>query len=108
MNHSIGPDELFERMCVWDDNNYIMNCATKAGSDSEDTDGDEINQGDWVCGGRDGEEDSDASEGKVAAVRQRRWRCNTHPSKLRWRRTTCHWRRETGHERGSTNKSPTL
>jgi hypothetical protein len=35
----IGTDEMFERMCAWDDADYIMACASKEGSDSNVTDG---------------------------------------------------------------------
>ena len=35
----LDENELFERMCAWDDADYIMGCGTKAGSDSETTDG---------------------------------------------------------------------
>ena len=31
--------EMFERMCAWDDANFIMCAGTKAGSDKNDTDG---------------------------------------------------------------------
>ena len=39
MNLRLSKNELFERMCAWDDNNFIMAAGTKAGSDSNDTDG---------------------------------------------------------------------
>jgi len=32
-------NEMFERMCAWDDQNYIMAAGTKAGSDKNATDG---------------------------------------------------------------------
>jgi hypothetical protein len=35
----LNNERMFERMCAWDDQNYILGCGTKAGSDSEDTDG---------------------------------------------------------------------
>jgi len=35
----ISCDEMFDRMCAWDDNNFIMSCGTTAGSDTEDTEG---------------------------------------------------------------------
>ena len=35
----LSAEELFARMCVWDDMNYIMCAATKAGVDCEQTDG---------------------------------------------------------------------
>ncbi|CAE7748895.1 DEK1 [Symbiodinium pilosum] len=34
-----GHNEMFERMCAWDDQNYVLAAGTKAGSDSNDTDG---------------------------------------------------------------------
>ncbi|CAK0873394.1 unnamed protein product [Prorocentrum cordatum] len=37
--HKIDSDEMFERMCAFDDENYIMGAGTKAGSDTQDTDG---------------------------------------------------------------------
>ena len=39
MGREMTADELFERLCAWDDKNYIMGAGTKAGSDSESTDG---------------------------------------------------------------------
>ena len=30
---------LFQRMCAWDDNNFIIGAGTKSGSDSDKTDG---------------------------------------------------------------------
>jgi hypothetical protein len=36
---SLSADELFTRMCAWDDANYILGCGTKEGSDTETTDG---------------------------------------------------------------------
>jgi len=35
----ISADELFERMCAWDDDNFLVGAGTKAGSDKEETDG---------------------------------------------------------------------
>merc|ERR1719420_2350769 len=35
----IDENEMFERMCAWDDNNFIMGCGTKPGSDTQKTDG---------------------------------------------------------------------
>lgn len=35
----VDNNSLFERMCEWDDNNFIMGCGTKAGSDANDTEG---------------------------------------------------------------------
>ena len=35
----LSGDELFERMCAWDKQNYILAAGTKDGSDSEATDG---------------------------------------------------------------------
>ena len=35
----LSMEELFARMCVWDDKNYIMGAGTKLGSDYEKTDG---------------------------------------------------------------------
>jgi len=35
----VSEEELFEKMCHWDDENYILAAGTRAGSDSEDTDG---------------------------------------------------------------------
>jgi len=35
----LSMEDLFARMCVWDDKNYIMGAGTKSGSDSEKTDG---------------------------------------------------------------------
>ena len=34
-----AQEELFERMCAWDDTNFIMGAGTKAGSDKNKTDG---------------------------------------------------------------------
>ncbi|CAE8586537.1 unnamed protein product [Polarella glacialis] len=36
---ALGEQEMFERMCAWDDANYIMACGTRKGSDKEDHDG---------------------------------------------------------------------
>jgi len=35
----VNANEMFERMCCWDDSNFIMCAGTKAGSDTNDTDG---------------------------------------------------------------------
>lgn len=35
----VGENEMFEKMCAWDDMNYIMAAGTKAGSDTNTTDG---------------------------------------------------------------------
>jgi len=35
----IDEDDLFRRLCEWDDENYIMAAGTRQGSDTEDTDG---------------------------------------------------------------------
>lgn len=34
-----GLNEMFERMCAWDDQNYVLAAGTKAGSDANTTDG---------------------------------------------------------------------
>lgn len=34
-----GHNEMFERMCAWDDQNYVMAAGTKPGSDTNTTDG---------------------------------------------------------------------
>ena len=39
MPSRLSVNQLFERMCAWDDENYIMAAGTKDGDDSEDTDG---------------------------------------------------------------------
>jgi len=36
---TLSVNELFEAMCAWDDENYILAAGTRVGSDSEDTDG---------------------------------------------------------------------
>ena len=36
---TLGEGELFERMCAWDDANFILGAGTKAGSDRNTTDG---------------------------------------------------------------------
>jgi len=38
-SHKVNEERMFERMCAWDDSNYIMGCGTKPGSDSHGTDG---------------------------------------------------------------------
>jgi hypothetical protein len=35
----IGDEELFELMCVWEDNNYLIGCGTNSGSDTQDHEG---------------------------------------------------------------------
>jgi len=35
----LTEEELFERMCCWDDHNYIIAAGTKSGSDTKKTDG---------------------------------------------------------------------
>jgi hypothetical protein len=35
----LSEDQLFARMCAWDAKNYILGAGTKAGSDTENTDG---------------------------------------------------------------------
>eukprot|EP00964_Phaeocystis_antarctica_P107817 scaffold72485_cov58-Phaeocystis_antarctica.AAC.2 len=35
----LGEEQLFERMCAWDDSNFILGAGTRAGSDREDQDG---------------------------------------------------------------------
>lgn len=39
LSYKCGQNEMFERMCAWDDQNYVMAAGTKAGSDSNTTDG---------------------------------------------------------------------
>ena len=39
MDLALNQDELFERLCAWDASNYIIGVGTKAGSDTEATDG---------------------------------------------------------------------
>ena len=36
---ALGEDELFERMCAWDDRNFILAAGTRSGSDTNMTDG---------------------------------------------------------------------
>lgn len=36
---AISKNDLFERMCHWEDANYLIAAGTRAGSDKEDTDG---------------------------------------------------------------------
>ena len=38
-NLALSDDDLFEKMCAWEDANFIMAAGTKSGSDSNDTDG---------------------------------------------------------------------
>jgi hypothetical protein len=39
MNLALSAEQVFDRMCAWDEQNYIIGCGTKAGSDTETTDG---------------------------------------------------------------------
>mmetsp|Transcript_89272 Transcript_89272/g.236043 ORF Transcript_89272/g.236043 Transcript_89272/m.236043 type:complete len:569 (-) Transcript_89272:606-2312(-) len=39
LQHKVDRDEMFERMCAFDDENFIMGAGTKSGSDTQDTDG---------------------------------------------------------------------
>jgi len=39
LSSTIDKDAMFEKLCAFDDENFIMGCGTKAGSDSEDTEG---------------------------------------------------------------------
>lgn len=39
MHLRVSEEELFARMCAWEDENYIMCCASKDGSDTVNTDG---------------------------------------------------------------------
>jgi len=39
MNLKLSANDLFERMCEWEDNDFVMAAGTKAGSDTKDTDG---------------------------------------------------------------------
>ena len=39
MDLGLSKDELFARMCAWDEMNYIIGAGTKSGSDSDKTDG---------------------------------------------------------------------
>ena len=39
MDLAISAEQLFDRMCAWDKQNYIIGCGTKAGSDTETTEG---------------------------------------------------------------------
>jgi len=39
LDQKVDANEMFDRMCAFDDENYLMGCGTKAGSDSEATDG---------------------------------------------------------------------
>merc|ERR1711983_229699 len=38
-NKELSEEELFMRLCAWDDQNYIIGAGTKSGSDTEKTDG---------------------------------------------------------------------
>ena len=31
LGYKCGPNEMFERMCAWDDQNFVMAAGTKAG-----------------------------------------------------------------------------
>jgi len=39
LDQSLSQEELFARMCAWDDSNFIMGGGTKSGSDTEMTNG---------------------------------------------------------------------
>eukprot|EP00929_Paragymnodinium_shiwhaense_P012636 TRINITY_DN12004_c0_g1_i1.p1 TRINITY_DN12004_c0_g1~~TRINITY_DN12004_c0_g1_i1.p1 ORF type:complete len:1151 (-),score=313.44 TRINITY_DN12004_c0_g1_i1:75-3527(-) len=39
MGELMSPDEVFKKMCAWDKACYIMGAGTKAGSDTQNTDG---------------------------------------------------------------------
>lgn len=39
LNEEVDSEALFEKMCAWDDTNYIMAAGTRAGSDRNKTDG---------------------------------------------------------------------
>ena len=39
MDLELSDDDLFERMCAWDDTNFLIAAGTVAGSDTNDTDG---------------------------------------------------------------------
>lgn len=39
MDQGLSQDEFFLRMCAWDDNNFIMGGGTRAGSDTNNTNG---------------------------------------------------------------------
>lgn len=39
MDDGLDADELFERMCAWDDNNFLLAAGTMSGSDSDDHQG---------------------------------------------------------------------
>lgn len=39
INLKLDGNDFFERMCAWEDANYIMACGTRPGSNSEDQDG---------------------------------------------------------------------
>lgn len=33
LSYKCGQNEMFERMCAWDDQNYVMAAGTKAGAE---------------------------------------------------------------------------
>ena len=39
MFDSLDDDALFQRLCAWDDENYILGCDSMGASDKEDHDG---------------------------------------------------------------------
>lgn len=39
IDKKVAPSNLFERLCAWDDAEYIICCGTKDGPDDQDTDG---------------------------------------------------------------------
>lgn len=39
LRKEIDGEDLFSRMCAWDDENYILAAGTKAGHDTQDTNG---------------------------------------------------------------------
>jgi len=39
LNSKVSSDDMFERMCAWDDANYIIACGSSGKSDKENTDG---------------------------------------------------------------------
>jgi len=39
LNLELTEDELFERLCCWDDHNFVIGAGTKSGSDTKKTDG---------------------------------------------------------------------
>jgi len=39
MDHRLNAEELFDRMCEWDDHNFLMAAGSKGNDDASDTDG---------------------------------------------------------------------